>query len=196
MYSQYLQPVCTTSIHSQHVQSVSTASMHSQYVQRVCTASMYSQYVQPVCTASMYSQYVQPACTASIYSQYSNKLFIIVSFRFQPSYLFPVFLFKGRERIEDLFLGSRLPGRRYGNLLQVAVESGDERTVQVCLDQDPEIVRKCLAQEMEHGEGSLLHSACENGMEQCVVCVVETMTDQAELYMSRKDKLGFAPIHK
>lgn len=93
-------------------------------------------------------------------------------------------------------LDGRLYGKYYDNLLQVAVESADERTVNVCLDQDPEIVRKCLEGEIKHGQGGLIHSACKNGMEQCLLKIVDCMKNIEKLHLNRKDRLGFTPIHK
>ena len=93
-------------------------------------------------------------------------------------------------------LDSSLYGPLHETLLQVAVDSGDEKTVQVCLDQDSDVVRKCLQEEIKHGQGVLIHSACENGMEQCLLKIVESMGDLEKVHLHRKDNLGCAPIHK
>ena len=93
-------------------------------------------------------------------------------------------------------LDSLLYGPEYESLFQVAVDSGDENTVQVCLDQNPNVVQKCLREEIKHGKGILIHFACKNGMEQCLRKLVETMDDTETMQLNKKDNLGFAPIHK
>ena len=76
------------------------------------------------------------------------------------------------------------------------MESGDESSVQVCLEQDPEIVRPYLQQEIRHGDGYIIHAACKNGMEKCLLRIVESMEHSDTLQLNRKDRQGFTPIHK
>ena len=84
----------------------------------------------------------------------------------------------------------------YKNIFHVTAESGDEKSVQVCLDQDPEIVREYLQWEIKHGDGYLIHSTCKHGMEKCLFRMVDYMGRLDTLQLNRKDKLGFTPIHK
>ena len=98
--------------------------------------------------------------------------------------------------MENLKLNPRLYGKLYYNLLQVAFDSGDEKTVHVCLDEDPEIVRKCLKKEFKHDERGLIHSACKNGMKTCLLKIVDSMGGLDKVDLNKKDKLGFTPIHK
>ena len=98
--------------------------------------------------------------------------------------------------MKNLMLTPHLYDKFYDNLLQVAVDSGDEKTVHVCLDQDPEIVRKCLQKEVNHDEGGLIHSACKNGMKACLLKIVDSMGGLDKVDLNKKDNFGFTPIHK
>ena len=98
--------------------------------------------------------------------------------------------------MEDLLFNTSYGRGIHKNILHVAVESGDESSAQVCLEQDPEIVRQYMQREIKHGDGYLIHAACKNGMEKCLMIIVESMGHLDILQLSRKDKLGFAPIHK
>ncbi|CAB4008909.1 transient receptor potential cation channel subfamily A member 1-like, partial [Paramuricea clavata] len=53
-----------------------------------------------------------------------------------------------------------------------------------------------MQREIKHGDGYLIHAACKNGMEKCLMKIVESMGHLDILQLSRKDKLGFVPIHK
>ena len=98
--------------------------------------------------------------------------------------------------MKDLLFNSSYGEGHYKNIFHVAVASGDESSVEVCLEQDPEIVRPYLQQEIRHGDGYMIHAACKNGMEKCLLRIVESMGDLDTLQLNRKDKLGFTPIHK
>ncbi len=98
--------------------------------------------------------------------------------------------------MEDLLFNSSYGGGLYKNIFHVAVGSGDESSVEVCLEQDPEIVRPYLQGEIRHGDGYIIHAACKNGMEKCLLRIVESMGHLDTLQLNRKDKLGFTPIHK
>ena len=84
----------------------------------------------------------------------------------------------------------------YKNILHVAVGSGNDDLVQVCLGQDPEIVRRYLREEIKHGDGYLIHAACKNGMEKCLLRILDLMGSLDTVQLNRKDRHGFAPIHK
>ena len=92
----------------------------------------------------------------------------------------------------DISFGNRI----YRNIFHVVVESGDEKSVQVCLDQDPEIVREYFQSKIKEGDGYLIHSACKNGMEKCLSRIVDYMEDSDTLQLNEKDESGFTPIHK
>ncbi len=99
--------------------------------------------------------------------------------------------------MEDLLFNSSYGGGHYKNIFHVAVGSGDESSVEVCLEQDPEIVRPNLQREIRNGDGYIIHAACKNGMEKCLLRIVELMENLSDnLELNRKDKLGFTPIHK
>ena len=98
--------------------------------------------------------------------------------------------------MEDLLFNSSYGGGHYKNIFHVAVASGDESSVEVCLEQDPEIVRSYLQNEIKHGDGYMIHAACKNGMEKCLLRIVESMEHSDTLQLNRKDELGFTPIHK
>ena len=98
--------------------------------------------------------------------------------------------------MEDLLFNSSYGGGHYKNIFHVAVGSGDESSVEVCLEQDPEIVRPYLQQEMRHGDWYMIHAACKNGMGKCLLRIVKSMEHSDTLQLNRKDKLGFTPIHK
>ena len=101
-----------------------------------------------------------------------------------------------KDKVNFLLFDSSFGDRIYRNIFHVAVGSGDEKSVQVCLNQDPEIVREYFQSEIKHGDGYLIHSACKNGMEKCLLRIVECMEDSDTLQLNRKDESGFTPIHK
>ena len=101
-----------------------------------------------------------------------------------------------KERVEDLLFGNSHGGGNYKNIFHVALGSGDESSVQVCLEQDSEIVRQYLQSEIKHGDGYMIHTACKNGMEKALLRMVEAMGHLDTLQLNRKDRLGFTPIHK
>ena len=98
--------------------------------------------------------------------------------------------------MEDLLFGSSHGGGNYKNIFHVALGSGDESSVQVCLQQDSEIVGKYLRSEIRHGDGYMIHTACKNGMEKCLLRMVEAMGHLDTLQLNRKDKYGSTPLHK
>ena len=98
--------------------------------------------------------------------------------------------------MEDLLFNSSYGGGIYQNILHVAVGSGDESSVKVCLEQDPKVVREYLQWEIKHGDGYLIHAACKNGMKDCLLRIINVMGQLDIVQLNRKDKLGFAPIHK
>ena len=98
--------------------------------------------------------------------------------------------------MNDLLFNSSCRGGLYKNIFHVAVASGDESSVQVCLEQDPEIVRPYLQQQIRHGIGYIIHAACKGGMEKCLIRIVESIGHLDTLQLNGKDDLGFTPIHK
>jgi hypothetical protein len=98
--------------------------------------------------------------------------------------------------VKDLLFNSSYGEGHYKNIFHVAVASGDESSVEVCLEQDPEIVRPYLQREIRHGDGYIIHAACKNGMEKCLLRIVESMGDFNTLQLNRKDEQGFTPIHR
>ena len=98
--------------------------------------------------------------------------------------------------MEDLLFNSSYGGGTYKNILHVALASGDESSVKVCLEQDPKVVREYLRWEIKHGDGYLIHAVCKNGMQDCLLRIIDAMGRLDILQLNRKDKLGFAPIHK
>ena len=101
-----------------------------------------------------------------------------------------------KGRVKDLLFGDSHGGGNYKNIFHVALGSGDESSVQVCLEQDSEIVRQYLQTEIKHGDGYMIHTACKNGMEKALLRMVEAMGRMDILQLNRKDRLGFTPIHK
>ncbi|XP_046848681.1 transient receptor potential cation channel subfamily A member 1-like isoform X1 [Xenia sp. Carnegie-2017] len=106
-----------------------------------------------------------------------------------------LFLKHEKSRVQELLFSEEYGGSHYRNILHVAVDSGDERTVQVCL-QDEDVIREDLREEIRHGDGYLIHAACKNGMEKSLFRFVDVMTHLDLLQLNRKDKQGFTPIHK
>ena len=101
-----------------------------------------------------------------------------------------------KESVEDLLFGN-LQGRgNYKNIFHVALGSGDESSVQVCLEQDSQIVRRQLQSEIKHGDGDMIHTACKNGMVKALLIMVEAMGHLDTLQLNRKDRAGFTPIHR
>lgn len=101
-----------------------------------------------------------------------------------------------KDRVEDLLFSESYGGRVYKNIFHVAFGSGVESSVQVCLEQDQQIVRRYLHEEVKHGDGYMIHAACKNGMEKCLMIIVESMGRLDTIQLNMKDRLGFAPIHK
>ncbi|XP_028413558.1 transient receptor potential cation channel subfamily A member 1-like [Dendronephthya gigantea] len=106
------------------------------------------------------------------------------------------FLEHEKDRVEDLLFSKSYGGGLYKNIFHVAVGSGDASSVQVCLEQDQEIVRRYLQEEVKHGNAHIIHAACKNGMEKCLMRIVESMGRLDTIQLNMKDNLGFAPIHK
>ena len=107
-------------------------------------------------------------------------------------------LFLGQDTIDNLILDHdhSLYGKTYQNLLEVAVDSGDEKTVDTCLSQNPDVIRQCLTDEIKNPESWLLHAVCKNGMESCFVKCVDSMGKLEKIHLNRKDDQGFTPIHR
>ncbi|XP_046848108.1 transient receptor potential cation channel subfamily A member 1-like [Xenia sp. Carnegie-2017] len=106
-----------------------------------------------------------------------------------------LFLKHEKRRVQELLFSERYGGKYYRNILHVAVDSGDERTVQVCL-QDENVIREDLCEEIRHGDGYLIHAACKKGMEKSLFRFMDVMRHLDLLQLNRKDKQGFTPIHK
>ncbi|XP_046848686.1 transient receptor potential cation channel subfamily A member 1-like [Xenia sp. Carnegie-2017] len=106
-----------------------------------------------------------------------------------------LFLKHEKSRVQELLFREKYGGMFNSNILQIAVDSGDERTVQVCL-QDEDVIREDLREEIRHGDGYLIHAACENGMKKSLFRFMEVMGHLDFLQLGRKDIEGFAPIHK
>ena len=98
--------------------------------------------------------------------------------------------------MEHLLFGNSHGGGNYKNIFHVALGSGDESLVQVCLEQDSEIVRQYLQSEFKHGDGYIIRTVCKNGMEKALLRMVEAMGHLDTLQLNRKDRAGFTPIHK
>ncbi|XP_046848105.1 transient receptor potential cation channel subfamily A member 1-like [Xenia sp. Carnegie-2017] len=104
-----------------------------------------------------------------------------------------LFLKHEKSRMQELLFSEDYGGLFHRNILHVAVDSGDERIVQVCL-QDEDVIREDLREEIRHD--LLIHAACENGMKKSLFRFMEVMGHLDFLQLNRKDKQGFTPIHK
>lgn len=98
-----------------------------------------------------------------------------------------------KSGVKELLFGEKYGGSHYRNILHVALDSGNERTVQVCLQQDGGIILPCLRDEI-NSNSYLIHAACNNGMDKVLSLFVDMMEDLVVQQMMIKDKEGFTPL--
>ncbi|XP_046848111.1 LOW QUALITY PROTEIN: transient receptor potential cation channel subfamily A member 1-like [Xenia sp. Carnegie-2017] len=104
-----------------------------------------------------------------------------------------LFLENDKSGVKELLFGEKYGGSHYRNILHVALDSGNERTVQVCLQQDGGIILPCLRDEI-NSNSYLIHAACNNGMDKVLSLFVDMMEDLVVQQMMIKDKEGFTPL--
>ncbi|XP_046841984.1 ankyrin-1-like [Xenia sp. Carnegie-2017] len=91
--------------------------------------------------------------------------------------LLDLFLKHEKSRVKELLFSKEHGGKHHQNILHVAVDSGDKSTVEVCLQQDEDMIRSCLQEEMNSGGGYLVNAVRKNSMEEMLSRFIDTMGD-------------------
>ena len=100
-----------------------------------------------------------------------------------------------KDRLKALLFSEEYGGSQYRNILHVAVNSGNESLVEVCLQQDEKIIRSCLSEEIKNNT-HLIHDVCKYGMEKLLSRFVSMMGDLDLMLLNRKDERGHTPLHR
>ncbi|XP_046864204.1 ankyrin-1-like [Xenia sp. Carnegie-2017] len=106
-----------------------------------------------------------------------------------------LFLKHEKGRLKALLFSEEYGGSQYRNILHVAINSGNESLVEVCLQQDENIIRSCLSQEIKNNN-HLIHDVCKYGMEKLLSRFVSMMGDLDLVLLNRKDERGHTPLHR
>ncbi|XP_046842360.1 transient receptor potential cation channel subfamily A member 1-like [Xenia sp. Carnegie-2017] len=104
--------------------------------------------------------------------------------------LLDLFLKHEKSRVKELLFSKEHGGKHHQNILHVVVDSGDESTVEVCLQQDEDMIRSCLQEEMNSGGSYLVDAVRKNGLEEILSRFIDTLGDS----LVQQNKIREEPV--